>query len=419
MNVLYDISTLGFGHTLASSRTGIFRVVEHGAEGLLDSEKCHVSFCASQSNYLQCTQYLQSQPKFSSVRLNVPDDPLSRIYSLIEPARIDVHKHSFHVLKNDFVRFVYHAGKKFTWPISRRDIVGADIYHSPANPIPEQIHIQKKIATFITIYDITPLLFSHTYPTLSQMAMKIILDSIRPETFVMCISQHTKNDLCTYLPGLDPERVKISHLAAGDHFYQCTDVERIGTVRKKCGIPDGASYMLALSTLQPRKNFSRTIRCFVKVLKESRARDLYLAVVGATGWDYEDILVEIEKAGEFRNRILLTGYLPDEDLAPLYSGSLAFLYLSFYEGFGLPPLEAMQCGTAVLTSNTSSLPEVVGDAGIMVDPEDDDAICSAMLELYSDSALRADLVQKSVQQAKQFSWTRYNDQVISAYQNAL
>jgi glycosyltransferase involved in cell wall biosynthesis len=254
---------------------------------------------------------------------------------------------------------------------------------------------------------------------MTQLFMQTTLGSLKPETFVICDSQHTKNDLCNYLPDLDPERVKVIYLAADDNFYQCADARLIAATKKKCGVPEGCSYLLALSSLVPRKNFPRTIRCFVRMLKESHVIDLYLVIVGEIGLDYEDILFEIESAGEFRSRILLAGYLPDEDLAPLYSGATAFVYLSFYEGFGLPPLEAMQCGTAVITSNTSSLPEVVGDAAIMVDPANEDAICDAMLNIYKDSSLQGSLSEKSLQRAKQFSWDRYNEQVINAYEEAL
>lgn len=419
MNVLYDISMLGFGHSLSIYRSGIFRVVEHGARGLIVSDQCKATFCASQNNYLQCNQYLASQHEFSSNRLNLPDDLLSRFYSYIEPARVDVHKHPVHVLKNNLVRFFYHTGKRYTRPISRRDIASADIYHSPASPIPAQVIECSKIIPFITIHDIIPLVYNDIVSRASQTSMKTILDSIKPETFVMCVSQYTKDDLCNYLPHLDPDRLKVSYLAAGEQFYRCSDTGCIAAVRKKCGIPEEAFYMLSLGTLQPRKNLVRTIRCFVNMLKESHIQNLYLVLVGAHGIDYENILIEIEKAGEFRNRILISGYLPDEYLAPLYSGSLAFLYLSFYEGFGLPPLEAMQCGTAVLTSNTTSLPEVVGNAAIMVDPTDDDAICQGMLELYHNEELRCTLAQKSLLRAKEFSWIKFTEHTLAAYQKAL
>lgn len=417
--VIYDISVLGFGHVLTLVRTGIYRVVEHGARGMLASSKCDVSYCASQSNYFHCNQYLAANPEFLLNEIKIPSDLLSRFYAFIEPSRVNVHKHSDHLLKNDLVRFVYHAGKKHTQPISWQEINVADIYHSPAYAIPSQVFENRRIKPFITIHDIIPLICGDAHSKMTQLFMKTIIDSLRPETFVITDSQHTKNDLCNYLPNLDPERVQVIYLAAGDNFFQCTDAQLIAATKKKCGVPEGCSYMLALSTLEPRKNFPRTIRCFIRMLKESHVRDLYLVIVGETGLDYEDVLFEIESAGEFRSRILLAGYLPDEDLAPLYSGATAFLYLSFYEGFGLPPLEAMQCGTAVITSNTSSLPEVVGDAAIMVDPADDDAICDAMLNIYKDSNLQASLSAKSLKRAKQFSWELYSEQVISGYQAAL
>jgi glycosyltransferase involved in cell wall biosynthesis len=116
-----------------------------------------------------------------------------------------------------------------------------------------------------------------------------------------------------------------------------------------------------------------------------------------------------------RDRITLAGYIPDADLAAVYGGALAFVYPSLYEGFGLPPLEAMQCAIPVITSNTSSLPEVVGDAGIMVDPTDRDRFCEGMLALYRDSTLRDSLAAKSVARAAQFTWERCARETVNAY----
>jgi glycosyltransferase involved in cell wall biosynthesis len=419
MNVLYDIAVLGYGHSRSSSRTGVFRVVEEGAKRLLASDRCAVNFCTSQSNHLQCNSYLATETDFSSLRVGLPEDLLSRLYGYLEPARMDVHNHSHHILKNDLVRFLYHTGRKFTRSLASRDIDRADIYHSPSHAIPRQILDNRRIVPFLTIHDIGPMVYDDLVSRATVLSMQTILASITPETFVLCVSHQTRNELCNYLPDLDPERVTVTHLAAGDHFYQCTDAELVAGVKARYGIPAEGRYLLALSTLIPRKNFSRTIRCFVAMLRESRAPDLYLVLVGDMGFDSEDILGEIERAGDLRNRIIMTGYLPDADLAPLYSDALAFVYLSIYEGFGLPPLEAMQCGTAVISSNRSSLPEVVGDAAIMVDPLDDAAICQAMLDIYRDDSLRAGLVARSLQRAQEFSWHRYHEQLISAYQRAL
>jgi len=249
--------------------------------------------------------------------------------------------------------------------------------------------------------------------------MKTILASIKPDTFVICDSIATRNDLFTFMPFLDPEKVSVIHLAAGEHFYRCNDANQINQVKRKYNIPLEGEYLLALSTLQPRKNFELIIRSFVEMLKAERIKDLSLVLVGADGWDYGRIYKEIEVAGEYIDKIIVTGYVPDEDLAPLYSGAMAFLYPSLYEGFGLPPLEAMQCGTPVITSNNSSLPEVVGDAAITINPRDGEALCQAMLNLYNSTELRLKLSVASIERAKYFNWDKTTRETVAAYRKAL
>lgn len=221
------------------------------------------------------------------------------------------------------------------------------------------------------------------------------------------------------MPFLEPEKVSVVYLAAGDHFYQCNDSRQINQVRIKYNIPLESDYFLALSTLQPRKNFERIIISFIEMIKAQHVKDLSLVLVGADGWDYERIYKEIKGAGEFADKIIVTGYVPDEDLAPLYSGAMAFIYPSLYEGFGLPPLEAMQCGTPVISSNNSSLPEVVGDAAITINPNDGEALCQAMLNLYNSSELRAKLSAASIERAKCFSWDIATNETVAAYRKAL
>jgi glycosyltransferase involved in cell wall biosynthesis len=152
---------------------------------------------------------------------------------------------------------------------------------------------------------------------------------------------------------------------------------------------------------------------------EQHLRDLSLVLVGREGWLNDALFQAISESRSVRDRIIVTGYVPDTDLAPFYSGALAFVYPSVYEGFGLPVLEAMQCGAPVVTSNTSSLPEVVGEAGIMVDPADADALCAAMYELYSDPCLREDLAHRSMERAGQFSWDKCVQETLQAYRTSL
>ena len=188
--------------------------------------------------------------------------------------------------------------------------------------------------------------------------------------------------------------------------------------RAKYGILDGP-YILSLSTLEPRKNIDHTIRCFARLIRDENIRDLNLVLVGTKGWDFDRIFGELTNHDQLRDRIIVTGYVADEDLSAIYSGARMFVYPSFYEGFGLPPLEAMQCGVPVITSNTSSLPEVVGNAGLMVDPKDGDALCQAMFDIYRQPSLRDDLSRRSIERSRAFSWDICARETVRAYRSAL
>ena len=164
---------------------------------------------------------------------------------------------------------------------------------------------------------------------------------------------------------------------------------------------------------------TQTIKCFSRLAQDNALNDLSLVLVGTKGWAFDPIFKEIAANPKIRDRIIVTGYVDDKYLAPLYSGAMMFVYPSFYEGFGLPPLEAMQCGVPVITSNTSSLPEVVGKAGIMIDPEDADALCQAMLTIYDSTEVRQKMSADSLAQASKFSWQKCAEQTINAYKASI
>jgi glycosyltransferase involved in cell wall biosynthesis len=295
----------------------------------------------------------------------------------------------------------------------------ADIYHSPFTPIPVKIR-QHSIKKFITVYDLIPILMPQFFPRQEgDHIVKQAIHSLDKEGFAFTISQATKDDLCNYYQDIEPNRVFVTHLAAArDIFYPCQQKEQIELVKQKYKIPE-EPYFLTLSTLEPRKNIDHLIRCFARLLEEESIKDVNLVLVGAKGWDASKIFSELGNQARIKSRIIVTGYVADEDLAALYSGAIGFGYISFYEGFGLPPLEAMQCGIPVITSNTSSLPEVVGDAGIKVNPSDEDALCQALLDVYSNSALRKKMASASLAQAATFSWEKCIQQTVAGYKSAL
>ena len=371
IKVALDISVLGLGFLYERAKTGVFRVTEYILRGLINSSKCKLYLHSSIPNISNaCQEYLNS--KF-----------ISQNFTLHNIAELQYH----HV----------------------------DIYHSTFYPLPSNIYFATRI---ITICDLIPILYPHFFDYKEDNLIKTAINNIDENDLIVCISQSTKKDLCTYQNNISERQAFVTYLAADkENFYPCYDQELIINRKQKYKIPK-TRYLLSLSTLEPRKNIAHVIRCFLKLIKEKQIDDLNLVLIGTKGWQYEEIFAEIDKNQELVNRIIVTGYVPDEDLAPLYSGALAFLYVSLYEGFGLPPLEAMQCGTPVITSNTSSLPEVVGDAGIMLNPHDETGLCDAIFKLYSDPEYRENLAKKSVQQAQKFSWDKYVEDTIKIYELA-
>ena len=301
--------------------------------------------------------------------------------------------------------------------IKKKTIKGIDIYHSFFYALPDVEFIDSK-ARFITVYDMIPILMPHLFGQGMEGHFKKIISSINIESdWVICISESTKRDFCEYTSMRD-DRVFVVPLAASESFFPVSDASTIKTVKEKYDIPEG-EYILALSTLEPRKNTLSVIRSFKKLIESNPSEKLYLVLAGAKGWKYEEIFSSVLQYPHLRERIVFAGRIADEDLSTLYSGALFFVYPSLYEGFGLPPLEAMACGTPVITSNNSSLPEVVGNAGIMVDVKEPNSLTEAMIVLYKDIDLREKLAKHSLAQAATFSWEKCAQMSLDAYRQAL
>lgn len=421
MRVVYDVSILGAGHRSLLSRTGTFRMTERLAHGLAASPECDLRFSAVESARLRglARAHLAEDPSLQHIALVAPPGA-ARVDALAHPLlRMDLRPSQAKHVR--VVRGVLAQGVKTAEAAlgHRRlgDWVDADVFHSPSAPLPRWAGRGKAPARLLTVLDLIPVLFPELFDIHALRRFRAVLASLDPEAWAICISASGRDDLCEHT-GIDPARVFVTPLAAApDRFHPVTNAERIAEVKRRYGIPE-APYLLSLNTLEPRKNMDHAIRSFVRLVRDERVRDLNFVLAGTTGWHYEKIFDAISVAGELRGRIILPGFVADEDLAALYSGATAFVYPSLYEGFGLPPLEAMQCGVPVISSNTSSLPEVVGDAGIMLDPRDEDALCQAMLDLHRTPALRDTLRERSLARARMFSWERCTRDTIAAYRVA-
>jgi glycosyltransferase involved in cell wall biosynthesis len=214
---------------------------------------------------------------------------------------------------------------------------------------------------------------------------------------LIAVSEFTKQRIVE-LFGVRPGKVTVIPNGV-DRRFSVRPAEEVAATRKQLGLPEG-NYLLFVGSLEPRKNLGRLLLAWERA-QSQLPDDTWLVVAGAKGRSQVFSQVSLQ---QLPPRVHMTGYVSDEGLPALYSGALAVVYPSLYEGFGLPPLEAMACGTPVITSNTTSLPEVTGDAAVLVDPLDPDQIASAIARVVADSALRAELSRRGTARAADYSW---------------
>ncbi len=411
MRVIFDLMALGAGYAQTNGRTGIYRVVENLAEKLIESPECEPEFVATHFHN-EASSFLSETAAFKKYKLKYPtqkDIFLNRVRDKL---------HRIEDTQSGLLKTTLNRVREFGLPKTSLSQLArkASIYHSPYMPIPKEISKNHSINKFLTVHDLIVINSPQFFENNNDPLVKYAINSLGKNDWAFCVSQSTKNDLCNYT-AIDPKRVFVTHLAAAkEFFYPCNDDTLLQAVRNKYSLGE-EKYLLSLCTLEPRKNIAHTIRCFIKLVQEQGLKDVNLVLSGTKGWDFHHIFDEL-KSPEIKKRIITTGFVDDADLAALYSGAIGFVYPSLYEGFGLPPLEALQCGTPVITSNTSSLPEVVGHAGITISPTDEDALCQAMLTLISDDKMRNELSGASILQAAKFSWDTCFKQTLAGYKTA-
>lgn len=223
--------------------------------------------------------------------------------------------------------------------------------------------------------------------------------------YAISISEFSKQDLLDYNKEISADRVFVAPLAASKElFFPNRNKEEWLKVKRKYSLPD--NYFLSFSINDYRKNLPHLIKCFNQFLLQEKPQDLFLVLPGNSTYSYA-ILDNLNINKAVRDKIIVTNrYIENEDLSVVYSNALCFFFMSLYEGFGLPALEAMQCGVPVVTSNVTSLPEVVGNAAIMINPKDETELCNTMNKMYNDEALRAKYGALGIVKANDFSWQK-------------
>ncbi|WP_292460183.1 glycosyltransferase family 1 protein [Methanothermococcus sp.] len=285
----------------------------------------------------------------------------------------------------------------------------------------------KKPKKILTVYDITPLLYPKTHKKSKVLMHRYYFPLVlKKSDKIISISHHTKQDLIKHFK-ISEDKIKVIHLAANENYKPLKENEINKILDETEGFVARNSlrsflkqkynlnypFILYVGTLEPRKNIPTLLKALYKLKKQGIKHKL--VITGKKGWKYKSIFETIEKLN-LQKDVIFTGYVPDEDLPALYNAAVLFVYPSLYEGFGLPPLEAMACGTPVITSNTSSLPEVVGDAGIMVNPYDVDELANKMYEVLTNDGLREELSKKGLERAKLFSWKKCAEETLKVYE---
>lgn len=264
--------------------------------------------------------------------------------------------------------------------------------------------------TVITVHDLAFLLYPHLLTRRSARYYGLIDRAVRHATHIIAVSEATKRDLVR-LTGAPENKITVIYEAAESIYYPIHDQEVLAHIHEKYHLPE--QVILFVGTIEPRKNLPTLIRAFRNLI------DLYkveadLAIVGKQGWLYDDVYRLVEEL-HLKDRVHFLGRVPTADLPHLYNASQMLVLPSYYEGFGLPPLEALACGVPVIVSDTHALAEVVSDAGIRVAPEDDEGFTVAMWRLLTDGALRADMIAKGLKRARFFSWKRAAQETIEVY----
>ncbi len=281
-----------------------------------------------------------------------------------------------------------------------------DVLHSPDFIPPAAV----RCPTVITVHDLAFLLYPRFLTSESARYYGQVDVAARRADHIIAVSESTKRDTVRLL-GVPEEKITVIYEAAHPLFTPITNQEALARIRARHHLPP--EFILFVSTIEPRKNIPTLLRAFRR-LRDNYKSEAGLVIAGNRGWLVEEVDAVITQL-ELGDSVRCLGGIANEELVYLYNAARVFVLPSFYEGFGLPPLEAMACGTPVIVSNTASLPEVVGDAGWLVSPDDIEGLTVAMHRILTDESLRREMRAKGLARAATFSWERTARETLDVY----
>ena len=389
MKILFDCTELSYFYDTNGHRAGVFYV----ALNLFEEFKkrgCDVTFYCD----FRRIEFMKNIKDFSEVKFLDEYSRLNRMVSKILYLTKDtpyVIKTAINILARFYDKYLYVKSKK-----AIKKIEDFDVYLSPFTP--PSVDIQNAdIPKFRMLHDIIPILEKGMPKNTKDWHYKVY-NTINDKDFYFANSECTREDVLKYFPFIKPENIKTTLLGVNENFIQQSK-------------NNSEKYVFSLCTLRKRKNVIFAIRNFIKFIEKNKINDLKL-VLGGSNWKTFEAELDKTLKQYDKSKIVLTGYVKDEELPALYSSALMFVYPSLYEGFGLPVLEAMKCGCPVITSNVSSLPEVIGQAGIQIDPKNDEEMIKAYEKFYYDNFYRELCSERGMIRAREFSWSKCCDEIL-------
>ncbi|MDX9970303.1 MAG: glycosyltransferase family 1 protein [Candidatus Gracilibacteria bacterium] len=285
-----------------------------------------------------------------------------------------------------------------------------DIFFAPTSLIIPAF-LPKTIKTIVTVHDLVSILFPSTHLKKAVYIEKLLLGRVvRRAKKVCAVSENTKKDILNTF-NTEEKKISVVYCGVSDKYKRLSDAE-IESLKKAEIAPE--KFFLSVSTIEPRKNYVNLVRAFSFFLKTNP--DFKLIIVGQKGWQFEEVFREVTRL-KISDKIIFPDYIPENGLLNLYNLATAFVFPSFYEGFGIPPLEAMSCGCPVIASNKSSIPEVVGDAGLLVDPKSPEDIAEKMKNIADNETLRKELREKGFSRISAFNWEDSAKKMISIFKS--
>ena len=287
---------------------------------------------------------------------------------------------------------------------------GINLLHSPHYTRPLKLSCK----SVVTFHDMTFFLMPQMHSRSKRIFFpRMIRYSAKHANAIITDSESTRNDTIRLLD-IQSKKVKAIHLGVDESFKKINDQQKLNLVLEKYELPE--HFILFVGTLEPRKNLPVLLHALKHLIDKGCTTPL--AIVGSRGWGYDEIFQLVNKL-HLEKFVHFTGYVEKQDLPVIYNLASIFVYPSVYEGFGLPPLEAMACGTPAITTNVSSMPEYAGDAGILIPPNDENTLADAMIQLLDDKALRKKLARLGQIQAAKFSWEKTALETLQVYQQTI